>query len=271
MAYRFIILNGEQRGERRDIDNHSLSIGRAPESGLLLSDPDVLPEHALLIPEADGLMIRCLPEVNPVQINGIETRESRLRHGDVIQVGTTRVFVQILDNQVPWTKFPGLRKPRTWIAIGLPVLMLVATAILARHCRNPKAPPLPSSIATLPQVESTLYPDDCLVTNIPRVRIHDSISITSPPPEVISATEVMAASPMESSQKDISTAQTELEAATRFLQAAEQAEFQHRAMTNQESGTTDLIKAGGILNQPDGDTNAAPPAITNNPIQASPH
>jgi hypothetical protein len=76
---------------------------------------------------------------------------------------------------------------------------------------------------------------------------------------------------MESSQKDISTAQTELEAATRFLQAAEQAEFQHRALTNQESGTTDLIKAGSVLNQPDGNTNAAPATITNNPIQSSPH
>ncbi|MEI8351895.1 MAG: FHA domain-containing protein, partial [bacterium] len=138
MAYRFIILNGEQRGERRDIDNHPLRVGRALESGLRLSDPDVLPDHALLIPEADGLMIRCLPDANPVQVNGIETRESPLRHGDVAQVGTTRLFVQALDNTVAWNNLVGFRKSRTWVAIGLPVLMLVATAILARHCRNPK-------------------------------------------------------------------------------------------------------------------------------------
>lgn len=270
MAYRLIILNGEQRGERRDIESHPLRVGRAPESGLRLNDPDVLPDHVVLTPGKDSLTIRCLSQDSPVQVNGVDTWESALQHGDVAQVGTTRLFVQALGNPVAWSNLARFSKLRIGIATALPLFLLLATTFLLRECRKPAKPASPPPSSVLPLVESALYPDDCLVTNIPQVKINDSVSLTSPPADVVEASEAINSYRPEPSQRGIAIAQVELDAAARFLEEAERLEIQHRAATNQVSGVADLTKAADILKEPNTTNEAIRAAPTNAPVQVPP-
>lgn len=265
MEYRLIILNGEQRGERRDIGTHPLRVGSDPESGLRLNDPDVLPDHAVLTPGEDSLTIRCFSQTNPIQVNGVETSEAALRHGDVAQVGTTRLFVQALGNPVAWGNLARFRRARIWIATGVPIVILCAATIFLRECRKP-VPAAPPPTA-LPIIEPALYPDDCLVTNIPQVRINDSVSLTSSPPDIVEASETLKTHRPESSQKGIAVARGELEAATRFLEEADRMEMQHRSATNQVSGTADLTKAADFLKEPSKTNEDAGAASTSTPVQ----
>jgi len=247
MAYRVIILNGDQRGERRDVDKIPLLIGRDASSGLNLNDPDVAVHHAEIRTRDGALVVHSLDATNAVLINGTAMRESILQHGDVMQIGTTRFFIQALGNASAWDNLAGLGVYRRWATIGIPVVLMLAMVIGLNRCRRVPGsiPPKPAGVA--PASTDEPNPDDCLVTNIPRIRIHDSVTLTSRPPEVIEAVELMVLLRTNSPDTGNDTAQMELEQATRFLKANENRKADFVSVTNQESGVADLIKAQSFL------------------------
>jgi adenylate cyclase len=71
-------------------------IGRAPGNVIVLPDPKVSKEHAVLSSDQQGWMIRDLGSVNGTYVNGQKIAVvSRLRHGDEIGMGSSRlVFLQ---------------------------------------------------------------------------------------------------------------------------------------------------------------------------------
>jgi pSer/pThr/pTyr-binding forkhead associated (FHA) protein len=71
-----------------------LRIGRGDEADLVLSDPDVSRLHLELARDLDGTLARDLDSKNGLEVNGKRLRERRLRHGDAIGLGNTRLVYQ---------------------------------------------------------------------------------------------------------------------------------------------------------------------------------
>jgi pSer/pThr/pTyr-binding forkhead associated (FHA) protein len=71
-----------------------LRVGRGEEADLVLSDPDVSRLHLELARDQDGTLARDLDSKNGLEVNGKRLRERRLRHGDAIGLGNTRLVYQ---------------------------------------------------------------------------------------------------------------------------------------------------------------------------------
>lgn len=68
-----------------------LRIGRGDEADLMLSDQDVSRLHLELVRDFDGTLARDLESKNGLSVNGKRLRERRLRHGDALHLGNTRI------------------------------------------------------------------------------------------------------------------------------------------------------------------------------------
>ena len=70
------------------------TIGRSPGCQLVLDDPEVSAEHAELRAASGQLVIRDLGSANGVFVNGKRVAERRLRSGDELKLGATRIVVR---------------------------------------------------------------------------------------------------------------------------------------------------------------------------------
>ena len=78
-----------------------LTIGRARESGLVLSDPEVSRNHASLECDDGVVYVHDLESSNGTFLNGRRITEPiEIRRGDEIDLGATRLVVEEL---APWT------------------------------------------------------------------------------------------------------------------------------------------------------------------------
>lgn len=76
-------------GRRVGIGGTALTIGRLPECGIVLDDPNVSRRHAQVRKEGDSVTVVDLGSTNGTKVNGVNVREHRLVPGDVISVGGT--------------------------------------------------------------------------------------------------------------------------------------------------------------------------------------
>lgn len=237
-----------------------ITLGSCASAGLKLTDAAISAEHAELIPQGDELKVRSLMGDDPVLVNGVPSGETFLRHGDVLQVGTTRLFVQHLGGMTSWDTLSRIRRLRAGLTIMIPLLVVLALSLQFRKCRHTRdeetAPPplqVPPSLLMSPTT-----PDDCLVTNIPRISIHESVTLTAVPPEVTEA--IASLPPASTNEADMTEARHELDAATQFLMAAGELARDRSDVTNQESGVRDLEKATALLGVVAPPTNTLPTA-----------
>jgi pSer/pThr/pTyr-binding forkhead associated (FHA) protein len=91
-APRLVVLDGPRAGLHLDIPPPParLLIGRDAHCQLALADPEVLPEHAEAIPDLDGVLLRATVD-GGLSINGHRVTERRLRGGDEVVLGATRL------------------------------------------------------------------------------------------------------------------------------------------------------------------------------------
>jgi hypothetical protein len=74
----------------------STSIGRAPENAIQLIDESVSRQHAEIVLDADGYLLRDLGSGNGTYVNGERISEYHIINGDVVQIGTaTFVFREV--------------------------------------------------------------------------------------------------------------------------------------------------------------------------------
>ena len=78
-------------GERVALTERVLSIGRMPESNIVLADPNVSRNHAEIRPKGTGYVVVDLDSTNGTKVNGIRVREQELVDGDEITFGNTRI------------------------------------------------------------------------------------------------------------------------------------------------------------------------------------
>lgn len=80
-------------GEGHDVAlrGESVVAGRLATSGIRLADANASREHAAFVHEGDGWAIEDLGSTNGTLLNGEPVSRARLRDGDVIEIGVTRL------------------------------------------------------------------------------------------------------------------------------------------------------------------------------------
>lgn len=251
MPYRIVILNGELRGARFDVAASPLVIGKGADCLVRLSDPGCAETHAEVSHRDRELFIRSLGETPAFLVNETASRESRLKHGDVIQIGSTRFFVHEFSEQKGWDNFSALRKKRIWLTLAIPLLLVVVVATVVkcfhqeRH-KQPASPPLAGPSNTVSNQNQAL-PDDSVVTNIPRIQINPSVILTTKPPELVEAVMVLEQSPTHPAADVLDAAREELERGTRFLEEKSTTPTSPPTDTNRNEAVAELTSAEASL------------------------
>lgn len=76
-------------GERFVLGDTIVTIGRLPESVLVLEDPNVSRQHAEIRPSGNGFVLADLGSTNGSKVNGIKVSERVLQDGDELTFGST--------------------------------------------------------------------------------------------------------------------------------------------------------------------------------------
>ena len=97
---RLVIKNGGFAGMEYDLTSEETLVGRNPTTDITLLDEGISREHALILyDEGDAAyVIEDLQSTNGMKVNGKRTRSATLRHGDEIQLGSTRFEFLLLDS-----------------------------------------------------------------------------------------------------------------------------------------------------------------------------
>ena len=93
---RLVVLNGPEEGQalRVPAPPTRLSIGRAEECDLPLSDGDASRVHAEITRDLDGVLLRDLESKNGVLVNERPVRSRRLRDRDEVRIGATVIVFE---------------------------------------------------------------------------------------------------------------------------------------------------------------------------------
>lgn len=78
-------------GTRVVLGSEPVVIGRLPECGVVLSDPNVSRRHAQVSRQGSEVVVADLQSTNGTRVNGVPVRERLLNDGDEITVGTTSI------------------------------------------------------------------------------------------------------------------------------------------------------------------------------------
>jgi pSer/pThr/pTyr-binding forkhead associated (FHA) protein len=78
-------------GERKSLGTELVSIGRLPDCGVVVADPNVSRVHAEIKPSGTGYVIQDKGSTNGTKINGVAMSVHRLADGDEITIGTARI------------------------------------------------------------------------------------------------------------------------------------------------------------------------------------
>ncbi len=102
---RRLIITGSSR-DRELILVDTLIVGRDPACDITeINDPLLSRRHAAFTADARDAVVRDLDSRNGILVNGVKTREARLRHGDVVQIG--HLQVKYVDEAGPFKDVPG--------------------------------------------------------------------------------------------------------------------------------------------------------------------
>ena len=123
-------------------------IGRAETCQLILNDPDVSREHAEVVRDLDGVTIRNLESKNGVVVQGNSVQQRRLRDGDELMLGKTRLLFEEPADQMllalaneadrPLPPEPSAVETKT-SAVSKPPEAPSATSVAARPSSQPPA------------------------------------------------------------------------------------------------------------------------------------
>jgi hypothetical protein len=78
-------------GDRFELTESIVTIGRHPESNLVLGDPNVSRNHAEIRPQADSYVVVDLGSTNGSRVNGVKVTTQVLQDGDELTFGNTKM------------------------------------------------------------------------------------------------------------------------------------------------------------------------------------
>ncbi len=129
MMYRLIALNGAEAGLRWSVSSTPLTIGRDPSCEVRLTDSEVAARHAVVKTDGDSLHIRDLGSMNRILVNRHEVREARLKHGDTIEIGLTRLMVEALVQADVAANAPPARRGRRYASFAAAAAVAAIAAL----------------------------------------------------------------------------------------------------------------------------------------------
>lgn len=180
MLFRLVILNGPMSGHRLTVTETVMTVGRAEECGLALPDDEVALEHLEIRLKDGALHFRDLGSMGGTLVNQVELRHGRLKHGDVIEVGRTRLLIEAhVEAEVPARCAGELpvsswRRRFLWAAVAL----LVGFGLWGWTVRMDSPVERGVSPEALPYVARSPAPEEDMPHAIP------SLAAPAPEPEV---------------------------------------------------------------------------------------
>lgn len=78
-------------GDRLPLSDQTITIGRRPDSSIVLGDPNVSRNHAEIRPSGSGYLLVDLGSTNGSRVNGVRVANQELQDGDEILFGNTAV------------------------------------------------------------------------------------------------------------------------------------------------------------------------------------
>jgi hypothetical protein len=78
-------------GDRFSLTESIITIGRHPDSNLVLADPNVSRNHAEIRPQGDRYALVDLGSTNGSRVNGVRVNDQILNDGDELMFGNTRM------------------------------------------------------------------------------------------------------------------------------------------------------------------------------------
>lgn len=130
MIYRLIVLNGLMKGQRITIDPEPMTLGRDAQSDIVLPDNEVALKHARFEHRGSELYIHDLGSMNKVILNKKEVQDARLKHGDILELGRTRLLVEAVV-QAEVQSSPGQSEPEKRRGKKHQLLAAAAVVLLA--------------------------------------------------------------------------------------------------------------------------------------------
>jgi len=77
------------------VPDNPVTLGRGENCTFVMDDEEVAVRHAVVEHTVDGMYIRDLGTMSHILVNNREIGESRLKHGDVVELGRTQFLVQV--------------------------------------------------------------------------------------------------------------------------------------------------------------------------------
>ena len=126
--YKLIFLTGKFKGRRLAIKQGSILIGRDTECHIRLTDDDeVSRKHAILEEKDGGIVVTDPGSLNKILVNDQEVREARLKSGDILQLGKTRIQFQTIEKSSKQeARRIGLVQRITFASVALLLLLELA-------------------------------------------------------------------------------------------------------------------------------------------------
>jgi pSer/pThr/pTyr-binding forkhead associated (FHA) protein len=95
-----LVVNREEAGlVTHELTREVVTIGRAPLNHIVIDDPSVSAQHAILARFAESFRLKDLHSTNGTQINGVSISDAELKNGDKIRFGfVAAVFLQNVAN-----------------------------------------------------------------------------------------------------------------------------------------------------------------------------
>jgi len=78
-------------GDRFSLTESIITVGRHPESNLVLADPNVSRNHAEIRPQGERYIVVDLGSTNGTRVNGVRVDQQVLQDGDDVAFGNTRM------------------------------------------------------------------------------------------------------------------------------------------------------------------------------------
>jgi len=147
------IESGDRMGEQVPLSEGTLTVGRRPESGLVLADGSVSGKHAELRLGGARLEVVDLGSTNGTRVGGAKIESAWLAHGDALQFGNVRLTVH--DAEFGAGDGPALEEP---VLEGAPPpanggeanrLGHVTSDLVARSRKGTRVLPLVAGVALL--------------------------------------------------------------------------------------------------------------------------
>ena len=85
------VIEGVNNGLTFDIENKTITIGRADASDLKLTDEYVSNKHCQIVFRDDHFTVIDLQSLNKTKINGNTFQQRNLEDGDIISLGKTKI------------------------------------------------------------------------------------------------------------------------------------------------------------------------------------